>query len=245
MKNICIIASAALIIMILGITAAGKGSRITQEAISDKRALAFANTVILDAGHGGEDGGAVAADGTPEKDLNLLIANGIAAYFELFGIPYIPVRTDDVSVGDKGLQTVRDRKRSDIRNRFALICDTSDAVFLSIHQNMFSESKYNGTQVFYSANTPSSKALAEHIQNTVRSFLQPDNTRKTKPSDDRVYLLYNAPTTAVMVECGFLSNEKELSLLKTQDYRSQIGYCIYKGLLSFLLTEGDTNGAES
>lgn len=245
MKKICIIAVLAAVALYFGIATAGKGSVRSIESISDKTVSRIKATVILDAGHGGEDSGAVSDDGTFEKDLNLYVSEDIAAYFELFGISYIPVRTSDISVCDMGLQTVRERKRSDINNRYALINSTPDAVLLSIHQNMFSDAKYSGAQVFYAADIPTSKALAEQIQSTVCGMLQPENTRKIKPCGDSVYLLYRAKTTSVMVECGFLSNEKELSMLKTPEYRSQIGYCIYKGLLSYLITEGTGNGAKS
>ncbi len=245
MKKICFIVVLAAVALYSGVIIAGKGSEKSLEAVSDITGSGISTTVILDAGHGGEDSGAVSADGTLEKDLNLLITQDISAYFELFGVAYIPVRTSDISVCDEGLQTVRERKRSDINNRYALINSTPGGVLLSIHQNMFSDAKYSGTQVFYAADIPSSKDLAEQIQKTVCLLLQPENTRKIKPCGDSVYLLYRAKTTSVMVECGFLSNEKELSMLKTPRYRSQIGYCIYKGLLSYLQTEGAGNGAKS
>ena len=245
MKKMCIIAVLAAAALCFGIITAGKGSEGSIISVSDITGSYSTTTVILDAGHGGEDSGAVSADGTFEKDLNLFITENIAAYFELFGIAYIPVRTSDISVCDKGLQTVRERKRSDISNRYSLINSTPGAVLLSIHQNMFSDSKYSGTQVFYAADIPSSQVLAEQIQRTVCALLQPDNTRKIKPCGDSVYLLYRAKTTSVMVECGFISNEKELSMLKTPEYRAQIGYCVYKGFMSYIKTEGAGNGAKS
>lgn len=191
-------------------------------------------TVILDAGHGGEDGGAVAADGTVEKDLNLAISNDIAAYFELFGIPYIPVRTEDISVCDEGLPTIKERKSSDIMNRYELINSTKNSILLSIHQNFFTESKYYGTQVFYSDNNDTSKLLAGEIRKSVVDALCPENTREIKPSDSSIYLLYKAQTTSVLVECGFISNENELQKLKSPVYNSQMAYYIFRGLLNYL-----------
>lgn len=190
--------------------------------------------IILDAGHGGEDGGAVASDGTNEKDINLAITKDISALFEVFAINYVAVRTEDVSVGDNDLPTLRERKRSDIKNREELVNSTPEAVFLSIHQNMYDAAKYRGTQVFYGAQNPNSEILAQEIQDAVKNRLQPDNTRRIKPSGDNIYLLYNAKAPSVMVECGFLSNPEELALLKDDNYRKQISYSIFCGLQSYL-----------
>ncbi len=231
-KAVCILT--VVLIFISGVITAGKSSYQTMTEVTSPPVFQFGKTIILDAGHGGEDGGAVAPDGTMEKDLNLVIANTIASYFELFGIPYIPVRTTDESVCDPGLTTVRERKRSDILNRYALINDTPNSVLLSIHQNMFSEPKYNGTQVFYAGGDANSEQLASLIRDSVLTALQPDNTRAIKPSTDSIYLLYHAKTTSVLVECGFLSNENELQKLKDEAYESQISYYIFKAMLQYL-----------
>ena len=231
-KTICVLC--VVLFASLGIYTAGKSSEKTMQALSRAQVFSFHNTVILDAGHGGEDGGAVAPDGTAEKEINLEIANGIAAYFELFGVPYIPVRTVDTSVCDPGLATVRERKRSDIMNRYALVNETPDAILLSIHQNMFTDPKYSGTQVFYAGHDPASETLAASIKNAVLPALQPENKREIKPSTNSIYLLYRAKTTSVMVECGFLSNEKELNDLKSESYKAQMSYFIFKGLINYL-----------
>lgn len=231
-KIICILS--ALLILTFGVLLAGKSSAKKMEASSPDSVFQIRNTVILDAGHGGEDGGAVAPDGTTEKELNLKISNCIAAYFELFGVPYIPVRTIDTSVCDPGLTSIRERKRSDILNRFSLINNTPDSILLSIHQNMFSAAKYCGTQVFYAGKQESSALLASEIRKSVLDALQPENHREIKPSSNSIYLLYNAKTTSVMVECGFLSNAAELERLKNDAYDSQMSYYIFKGLLNYL-----------
>ena len=190
--------------------------------------------VILDAGHGGEDGGAVAPDGTPEKDINLSICEMIALYFDWFGVDYVTVREKDELIGDHSLPTVRERKVSDIRKRMSLVEQTPGAVLLSIHQNIFISSKYSGTQVFYAENAPGSMELAETIQRSVVSALQPDNERKAKPTEGTVFLLDEATKTSVMVECGFLSNERELSKLKTPEYRTQISFFIVSGVCEYI-----------
>ena len=233
-KVACVIT--AMIICLIGTFTAGKSSKRLLLTLSSDSVFYLSRTVIIDAGHGGEDGGAVAPDGTAEKEINLIISKGVADLCELFGVPYIQVRTDDVSLSDDGLNTVRERKRSDILNRYDLINHTENAVLLSIHQNMYSESKYSGTQVFYAAGVPDSIQLALMIQNSVTQALQPENIREIKPSTDSIFLLYRAKTTSVMVECGFLSNQNELRLLKTESYDAQMCYFIYKGLFLFLTT---------
>lgn len=191
-------------------------------------------TVILDAGHGGEDGGAVAPDGTNEKDINLHISKNIADLFEVIGINYISVRNEDVSVGDNTLSGVRERKRSDILAREKLVNSTPNSIFFSIHQNKYDIPKYKGTQVFYGSDNPESKELAQCIQDSVKERVQPENNRQIKPSGKNIYLLYYAKAPAVMTECGFMSNPNELSLLKDEIYCKKISYSICHGLQIYL-----------
>ena len=205
--------------------------------VLSENASASAYTVILDAGHGGEDGGAVAPDGTPEKDINLSIANMIADYFDLFGISYIPVRKTDCSVGDLTLGTVKARKTSDIMTRYSLVNNTPDSVLLSIHQNQFKQSKYRGTQVFFAPGDQTSERIANAIQKAVVGNLQPENKREVKASGDSIYLLYHAKRPSVLVECGFLSNPEELSELKNKEYMSKLSFFIIEGLIFGIQTE--------
>ena len=206
---------------------------------STKRVMAvprktYAVCVVLDAGHGGEDGGALASDGTTEKDLNLMIANDVSVWFRLFGVPFLQTRTADVSVCDDGLDTIRARKRSDIMNRYSLVNAEENRILLSIHQNMFSQSRYSGTQVFYSGHIEEARLLAAKVREHVVGLLQPDNTREIKPSGDSIFLLYKAKRPSVLVECGFLSNLRELEKLKTESYQKSMAYAIAKGMLDYL-----------
>lgn len=240
MKFLCVFVS-LIIFFSLGAFIVSKNSTATFEAIeSYNKTTEY--TVVLDAGHGGEDGGAVAHDGTVEKNINLNFTKNISLLFDLFGIKYVTVRTQDVALSDGGLNTIRKRKSSDLLNREKLVNSTENAILLSIHQNFFTESQYSGTQVFYSANNEDSAVLAQEIQQNVRKYLQPENTRETKKSGDNIYLLYNAKQIAVMVECGFLSNENELEKLKDPAYNAQLSYCIVKGLIDFInITETRNN----
>lgn len=194
------------------------------------------NIFILDAGHGGEDGGAVAYDGTLEKDLNLTMCNNISLYFDIFGIDYVIIRDGDYSVGDTSLETIRKRKASDIYKRFEIINSYENSVLLSIHQNMFSVEKYSGTQVFYDGKFDESEELSKILQFTFKNTLQPDNNRSIKKTDKSIYLLYEAQRPSVMVECGFMSNLSELSQLKDTEYQSQFSYFLTKGIIQYLIT---------
>lgn len=190
-------------------------------------------TVICDAGHGGEDGGAIALDGTNEKEYNLEIALKLKNILELNGYNVIMTRTEDIMTCDDNLKTIRSRKISDIHNRFALMEKYSDAIFVSIHQNKFSDTRQKGTQVFYSRNNPDSKILAESIQNQIKTYLQPDNERQIKPSGTEIYLLYYAKNPAVLVECGFVSNGDDLAKLKDNDYKTKLAMLIADGIMKY------------
>ncbi len=192
------------------------------------------NTVfIIDAGHGGEDSGAIAADGTLEKDINLEIALKLATFFDIFGIDYVMIRSEDISVGDTALETIRKRKVSDINRRHEIINSYNDSVLLSIHQNYFPDKKYYGCQVFYSDNIPESEILANLIQQNIIASLQESNTRKVKASDDSIFLLHKAERPSVMIECGFLSNENELIQLKDSLYQSNLAYFITSAVIDY------------
>lgn len=191
-------------------------------------------TIVLDAGHGGIDGGAVATDGSSEKDINLAITLKTEAILKAFGVPTVMVRTDDRSVHDPEAKTTRQIKVSDIHNRMKLFEETPNSILVSIHQNHYSSPSVKGAQVFYSNNTQSSADLAEQIQSAVRSQLQPWNDREVKPSGSSIYLLYQAKATAVLVECGFISNPAENQQLHDDAYQEKMAFCIAQGVLQYL-----------
>lgn len=192
-------------------------------------------TVIIDAGHGGDDGGAIGIDGTVEKDINLDIALKLEKLLKFYGFDVIMTRTEDIMTCDDGLDSLRKRKVSDIHNRFDVLEKNPDAVFISIHQNKFEDNSQHGTQVFYSGNNDESKLLAESIQNSIVSVLQPDNSRVVKKSGSGIYLLYHAKLPAVLVECGFISNPAEVKKLNDENYRMKIAFLIADGLIKYLM----------
>ena len=194
--------------------------------------------VILDAGHGGEDGGAVSADGTSEKAINLSIAQKTNDLLRLFGFETQMTRTDDNDISEEG-DTIRERKLSDMKKRLSIFNSSADNTIISIHQNKFSNTTSHGTQVFYSPNNDNSSALAESILCSVKAQLQPDNERKCKPSDDGIYLLKNTTQPAVIVECGFLSNREECARLADEGYQKQMSFAITTGFLDYFNTNKD------
>lgn len=190
--------------------------------------------IILDAGHGGMDGGTSAADGTMEKDINLSIAKKLNSLLLASGYKTVMLRNDDALIGDNSLSTIRARKVSDIRKRLEIAESYPDSMLISIHQNYYSVPKYYGTQVFYSTNSPESKILAQSIQDCVIHSLQPDNSRKIKSVGSNIYLLYNCTIPAIMIECGFLSNVNEAEKLKTDSYQTQMALSIMQGITNYL-----------
>ena len=191
--------------------------------------------VILDPGPGGFDGGAVGADGVAEKDVNLAIALKLKELLSINGFTVLMTREDDRSIHDEELEdaATRQKKVSDMYNRMALMEENPDAIFISIHQNQFSDSSQWGAQIFYSQNLPESEELALLLQQNFHEILQPDNSRQCKPSGDELYLLYEAPVPAVLVECGFLSNPEEWQKLQTEEYQQQVAFVIFYSLAEF------------
>ena len=190
-------------------------------------------TVVVDAGHGGEDGGTTGVHGELEKDINLAIALEIQRLLEQRQFEVVMVRDWDTDLSDQNLPTVAQRKRSDLQRRLRLVEESGDCILLSIHQNFFTESQYSGAQVFYSANDPRGAALAEAIRASIVETLQPENTRQNKVGEG-VYLLEQCQVPAVLVECGFLSNPEEAAALADPDYQKRMAQAIYNGLVRYL-----------
>lgn len=188
--------------------------------------------VVLDAGHGGEDGGAVSADGVAEKTLNLSIVLMLGDMLEAAGVPVVYTRTDDNGLYDGAVPG--HRKMADLKNRLAVWSQYPQALFVSVHMNTFSSAKYRGMQVFYSKNKEESKALAEIIRETNQTCLQPENTRACKAADSSIFLLDRCEGTAVLAECGFLSNPEEAALLSDAAYREKVAGVLCASILNYL-----------
>lgn len=180
----------------------------------------YINTVVIDAGHGGEDGGAKALSGMLESGINLEIAKKTELLMRFYGVKTVMVRTEDISIHDPSANTFAEKKSSDLKNRAKIVNNTPNAVLLSIHQNSFTESKYFGAQAFY-ARDGVSQSLAEIIQ-TQMLKLDTDNTRKIKPAAEDLFLMNNVNCPAVLVECGFLSNSKDSANLTETKYQTKV-----------------------
>lgn len=202
--------------------------------VTDRRAVqavrAEAPCILIDPGHGGADGGASAADGTLEKDLNLAMSLPLRDMLTVMGYTVQMTRTTDVMLNTEG-ETLRERKVSDIHNRAAMAEDADLTV--SIHQNKFTQPQYHGTQIFYSANTEESRVLADSVREQVIGLLQPNNTRELKRGTADIYLLYHATRPAILVECGFLSNQAELAKLKDAAYQQQMAFAVAAGVMTY------------
>lgn len=168
-----------------------------------------------------------------EKDINLLIATKLKHYLTLGGFDVIMTREADTGTEEDPSDTISNRKVSDMRNRLETMGENPEAIFVSVHLNKFTSSSAVGAQVFYSPNHESSQPLAENIQSSIVSKLQPENDRVVKKGDKSIYLLKNAKIPAVIVECGFLSNPGELTLLKDDEYQSKMAFSIYCGILEY------------
>ena len=187
--------------------------------------------ILIDPGHGGQDGGAV-CNGVLEKDINLPISQDTADLIKLFGFEVSMTRTDDSFITDKGAN-VKERKLNDMKARLELYnCDENN-VIISIHQNKFSDSKAHGSQIFYSPNNEYSPQLAESMRNSIVSMIQPDNERECKKAGKEIYLLKNTNNPAVIVECGFISNQNECKLLLDKSYQKKMALAVTTGFLDY------------
>lgn len=192
-------------------------------------------TVVVDPGHGGEDGGAVSPNGTLESGLNLEISLRTRELLRFLGLSVRMTRETDVSVYGPEAGTVSEKKVSDLKNRVRLVNETEDAILVSIHQNMFPESKYRGAQVFY-ARTAGSRELAEGLQTLFDTELDPSNHRQAKESGE-IYLLSRIHCPGILVECGFLSNPEEERLLQTETHQKKLAAVICAALTTQLAAQ--------
>ena len=195
-------------------------------------------TVVIDAGHGGEDGGAVSTAGSvSESHLNLSVALRINDLMRFSGQPTRMTRTDDRSIHTEG-DTIRARKVSDIRNRVALVNETENAVLLSIHQNSLPSSPVtHGAQVFWNQQT-GAEPLAQVVQDALNPVINPDNPKHPRQIPDSIYLMNHAAAPAILIECGFLSNREDTAKLQDATYQIKLAAAITSGYLRCLTGEG-------
>ena len=190
-------------------------------------------TIVIDAGHGGVDGGAVSCAGAYESHINLEIALKLNDFMHLMGIRTIMIRNADISVYTEGT-TIATKKVSDIRERVRVVNTTPNALLLSIHQNMFSDPKYRGAQVFYNGESDS-KLLAENLQAAFRQNVDPVNKRQIKKATG-IYLMEHINCNGILIECGFLSNPQEEQNLRSSEYQKKLCAVIAATVAQYLNT---------
>lgn len=195
------------------------------EPVMELETLQRTGPLVLDAGHGGEDGGAVSITGAPESQINLAIVLKLRDVLGLYGVDPILLREEDISLHDDNANTLREKKRSDLKNRVTAVENVEGGTLLSIHQNTYPGSQYHGTHVFY-APTEGSQSLAEHFQNSIKTALQPDNERAVKQIPDIVYIMNHITCPAILIECGFLTNPEEEALLRDENYQRKLSAVI-------------------
>lgn len=189
-------------------------------------------TIIIDAGHGAPDGGAVGNSGVQEKDLNLSVALTLQKFLEAGGTEIVLTRSDDNGIYDVS-GSIKSKKVSDIKNREKLMEEVDADAFISIHMNKFTEPQYSGPQVFYSTNDESGELLAKCVQRNLIAALNPVSEREVKEAYDSIYLLKNATIPAILIECGFLSNAQEEKKLLDENYQKQLAWAVYCGIIEY------------
>ena len=211
------------ILTVVGIIFIGSYADKTVMTMAQNSEVPQYHTVIIDPGHGGVDGGATSCSGVLESKFNLDISLRLRDIMNLLGIRTVMIRTTDESVYTEG-NTISAKKLSDLKERVRIVNQTSNGILISIHQNYFTDSRYSGAQVFY-ADTQGSKQLAETIQKSLTQTLNPDNQRACKKAE-HIYLLQHITSPGILVECGFLSNYQEETLLRNETYQKALSSVI-------------------
>lgn len=209
----------------------------TVTALAQTELETAARTIIIDAGHGGIDGGATSCTGVLESRINLEIALRLEALLQFLGMETKMMRTTDISIYTTG-DSIAAQKVSDLKERVRIANETEGAILVSIHQNTFSDSRYGGAQVFYPPKGEG-KHLAESLQTSLIATLNPGSRRLAKQAAG-VYLMEHIQCPGILVECGFLSNPEEEALLRSADYQQKL-CCVIASCVSSFALDGQTN----
>ena len=201
-------------------------------------------TLILDAGHGGEDGGATTPSGQRESDINLRIVQKMDFLLSFCGINAVLTRSDDCSIHDPDCVTLHEKKVSDLKNRVSIVNSHENAIFISVHQNSFTDPAYSGFQVFYNTGDLS-RQWGERTQELLQQTVDSSNHRKAKILSDTVYLFRHIDCPSILVECGFLSNAEEAALLLTDHYQKQFAVALTGSCLRQLGIMESFSGGET
>ena len=238
MKKSYIFLAIIYLIIFSGIIILAVWGSNTISAFSENTPLNNRHCFIIDAGHGGVDGGAVSCTGVCESNLNLEISLRLNDLLHLLGYDTKMIRYSDISVHTDG-ETIASQKASDLKERVRIVNETEKGILLSIHQNHYSDSYYDGAQMFY-PNTYGSKELANALQSAFVSTINQGSNRKAKPVQG-LYLMRNIEKTGVLIECGFLSNYAEEAKLRTGEYQRKICCVIASVCSEYLLDRAGEN----
>ena len=219
-----------ILIAAIFLSAAYWGS-VAVSVLADTIPMERNTVIVIDPGHGGEDGGATSSSGVLESNLNLEISLRLNDLLHLLGYDTVMIRTTDKSVYTNG-ETIAEKKVSDLKERVRIANATEKGILISIHQNHFTDSKYSGAQVFYNRNDTGQR-LAEIMQTNLVQTVNRNSNRKSKKADG-VYLMEHAQIPGVLVECGFLSNTAEDVKLRTPEYQKKLCCVIGATLSQFL-----------
>lgn len=205
-----------------------------RERISPTFSLPVTNKIIvIDPGHGGVDPGAVGKSGTLESKINLEISLKLKSLLEQSGAIVIMTRVDDSGLYTSKSNTLREKKTEDLKNRRNIIEDSEAEIFISIHMNSFTHSKYHGAQTFFNEGSVEGEKLANKVQNEFKEGLDKDNLR-TPTARDNIYVLKEIDIPAILVEGGFLSNPLEEKLLEKEKHQEKIAWSIFSGLIKYI-----------
>lgn len=225
------IALALIMMLALGLGFGGQDKKIWSWTLGNR-------VVVIDAGHGGVDPGAVGKGKVLEKDVTLAVSKRLQALVQQSGAKTIMVREDDSDLGTS--QGLLKRKREDLAQRIQLAMDSQAEVYISIHANSFPDAKLTGAQTFYHSDSQEGKLLAQSIQKELNSMT---NGKRVVKGNQDIYVLKKAHQAAVTVELGFLSNLEEEQLLTTPEYQEKLAIAIYQGLSVYFSKQ--TEGTKS
>ncbi len=195
-----------------------------------------AKVIVIDAGHGTPDSGATGYSGTSEKDVNLAVSKSLGNLLQQSGVHVIYTRENDGTIADNLDTTIRNIKLQDMKKRKSIRDESKADMFISIHMNIYSDTKVKGAQVFYKEDNKEGKLLANLIQEDICRIADNTNKRKAKNSKNDIYLLNDSKIPSVLVECGFLSNPEEEKKLLSKSYQDKVAYAIYSGILKYFTT---------
>ncbi len=233
-----VMACCCAVLVISGLAKNGEASESVMNESNEKQ------IIVLDAGHGGPDGGGIGVNGIIEKDINLNITKYLGSLLNLSGYEVVYTRTEDISIYDEGTAGLRNQKVSDMKNRLEIVEKYPDSIFLSIHQNQYTDSAYFGGQMFYTTNNSGNFRLATIMQNKFAE-LQQGNDREVKLIDNGLYLFKKTKQPALLIECGFLSNSNDAANLSIPEYQKKVAFTIYSGLTEYLTEVENKENAES